>query len=114
MNGLGMCEKNLHQGDTIVLLPPFTTKGYIEAAAKHRVAFLTSVPTMIAMLLRERELLANSDLSAVEAVRMGSAPITQSLIDQVRAAFPKAAIRNGYGKSEQKRVGCPAPRQGRR
>jgi long-chain acyl-CoA synthetase len=100
MNGLAMCQTTLHQGDTIVLLPQFTTKGYIEAAARHRVAFLTSVPTMIAMLLRERELLANNDLSAVEAVRMGSAPVTQSLIDQVRAAFPKAAISNGYGTTE--------------
>ena len=31
---------------------------------------------------------------------MGSAPLTQSLIDQVRAAFPKAAISNGYGTTE--------------
>ena len=31
---------------------------------------------------------------------MGSAPITQSLIDQVRQAFPKAAISNGYGTTE--------------
>ena len=83
-----------------MLLPQFTTRGYIEAAARHRVAFLTSVPTMIAMMLREKELLASSDLSAVEAVRMGSAPITQSLIDQVRAVFPKAAISNGYGTTE--------------
>jgi acyl-CoA synthetase (AMP-forming)/AMP-acid ligase II len=52
------------------------------------------------MMLRERELLAKSDLSAVEAVRMGSAPLTQSLIDQVRAVFPKAAISNGYGTTE--------------
>lgn len=100
MNGLAMCQTTLHQGDTIVLLPQFTTRGYIEAAARHRVAFLTSVPTMIAMMLRERVLLASSDLSAVEAVRMGSAPITQALIDQVRAVFPKAAISNGYGTTE--------------
>ncbi len=100
MNGLAMCQTTLHQGDTIVLLPQFTTRGYIEAAAKHRVGFLTSVPTMIAMMLRERELLASSDLSAVEAVRMGSAPITQALIDQVRTVFPKAAISNGYGTTE--------------
>ena len=84
MNGLAMCQTTLNQGDTIVLLPQFTTRGYIEAAARHRVQFLTSVPTMIAMMLREKELLASNDLSAVEAVRMGSAPITQSLIDQVR------------------------------
>jgi long-chain acyl-CoA synthetase len=100
MNGLAMCQTTLSHGDTIVLLPQFTTRGYIEAAARHRVAFLTSVPTMIAMMLREKELLASNDLSAVEAVRMGSAPITQSLIDQVRAAFPKAAIGNGYGTTE--------------
>ena len=34
MNGLAMCQTTLHQGDTIVLLPQFTTKGYIEAAAR--------------------------------------------------------------------------------
>jgi acyl-CoA synthetase (AMP-forming)/AMP-acid ligase II len=100
MNGLAMCQTTFSQGDTVVLLPQFTTKGYLEAAAKHRVAFLTSVPTMIAMILRERELLASLDLSCVEAVRMGSAPVTQSLIDQVRAAFPKAQISNGYGTTE--------------
>ena len=100
MNGLAMCQTTFSQGDTVVLLPQFTTRGYIEAAAKHRVGFLTSVPTMIAMMLREKELLAKNDLSAVEAVRMGSAPITQSLIDQVRAVFPKAQIGNGYGTTE--------------
>src|SRR5690349_6095514 len=100
MNGLAMCQTTLNQGDTIVLLPQFTTRSYIEAAARHRVQFLTSVPTMIAMMLREKELLASNDLSAVEAVRMGSAPITQSLIDQVRTVFPKAQIGNGYGTTE--------------
>lgn len=100
MNGLAMCQTTFSQGDTVVLLPQFTTKGYVEAAAKHHVAFLTSVPTMIAMILRDKELLASNDLSAVEAVRMGSAPITQSLIDQVRGVFPTAAISNGYGTTE--------------
>jgi len=100
MNGLAMCQTTFNQGDTVVLLPQFTTKGYLEAAAEHRVGFLTSVPTMIAMILRERELLARLDLSCVEAVRMGSAPVTQSLIDQVRTAFPKAQISNGYGTTE--------------
>jgi acyl-CoA synthetase (AMP-forming)/AMP-acid ligase II len=100
MNGLAMCQTTFSHGDTVVLLPQFTTKGYIEAAARHHVGFLTSVPTMMAMLVREKELLAKTDLSAVEAVRMGSAPLTQALIDQVRAVFPKAAIGNGYGTTE--------------
>jgi long-chain acyl-CoA synthetase len=100
MNGLAMCQTTFSHGDTVVLLPQFTSKGYIEAAAKHKVGFLTSVPTMIAMMMREKELLAKTDLGAVEAVRMGSAPLTQALIDQVRAVFPKATISNGYGTTE--------------
>jgi acyl-CoA synthetase (AMP-forming)/AMP-acid ligase II len=100
MNGLAMCQTTLAQGDTIVLLPQFSARGYIEAAARHKVNFLTSVPTMIAMMLRERELLAATDLPSVEAIRMGSAPVTQSLIDQVRAVFPRALITNGYGTTE--------------
>jgi acyl-CoA synthetase (AMP-forming)/AMP-acid ligase II len=100
MNGLASCQTTFCQGDTIVLLGQFTTKGYIEAAGKYNVNFLTSVPTMIAMMLRERELLAKTDLSSVSVVRMGSAPVTQSLIDQVRGVFPKALIANAYGTTE--------------
>jgi long-chain acyl-CoA synthetase len=40
------------------------------------------------------------DLSHVSVVRMASAPLTQALIDQTRAVFPKAAIFNGYGTTE--------------
>jgi acyl-CoA synthetase (AMP-forming)/AMP-acid ligase II len=31
---------------------------------------------------------------------MGSAPLTQALVDRVRAAFPGAALSNGYGTTE--------------
>ena len=34
MNGLAMCQTTLSQGDTIVLLPQFTTRGYIEASLR--------------------------------------------------------------------------------
>ena len=44
--GWATAQRLAQSGDTVVLLPQFTTRGYIEAAAKHRVAFLTSVPTM--------------------------------------------------------------------
>ncbi len=100
MNGLSTSQATFWQGDSIVLLPQFTSRSYIEAASRYKVRFLTSVPTMIAMMLREKELLAATDLSSVESVRMASAPLTQSLIDQVRAAFPKAHIANYYGTTE--------------
>jgi len=100
MNALASCQAIFSQGDTVVLLGQFTTTGYIEAAGACKVSFLTSVPTMIAMMLREKELLAKTDLSSVTVLRMGSAPVTQGLIDQARAVFPKALIANAYGTTE--------------
>ncbi|MFL7905517.1 class I adenylate-forming enzyme family protein [Azospirillum argentinense] len=100
MNGLATCQAALAHHDSVVLLPSFTAPSYIEAASRHRVNRLTSVPTMIALMLRERELLAASDLSSVTSVRMGSAPLTQALIDSARAVFPNAELSNGYGTTE--------------
>jgi acyl-CoA synthetase (AMP-forming)/AMP-acid ligase II len=100
MNGLAVSQVTLCFHDTIVLLPSFTSASYIEAASRYRCTVLTSVPPMIAMLLRERELLQRSDLSTVRVIRMGSAPITQSLMDATRQAFPDADITNAYGTTE--------------
>jgi long-chain acyl-CoA synthetase len=100
MNALSTCQVSLGQGDCIILLPGFTVASYAEAAARHRATILTSVPTMITMLLREPERVAAIDRDAVQIVRMGSAPLSQTLIDQTRATFPNAAISNGYGTTE--------------
>jgi long-chain acyl-CoA synthetase len=100
MNALGTCQVTFAQGDAIVLLPQFVAADYIAAIGRCQVNLLTSVPTMIAMMLRERELLARTDLSSVRAVRMGSAPVTQSLVEQLRQVFPSVQITNGYGTTE--------------
>ena len=100
MNALAVSQAALAQGDTVILLPGFTAQSYIEAAAIYRATALTSVPTMIAMILRETALLERSDLSAVSAVRMGSAPVSEGLMEAARRAFPHAVITNGYGTTE--------------
>jgi long-chain acyl-CoA synthetase len=100
MNGLGTSKMVLAAHAARVLLPQFDARRYIEAIGRFRVSFLTSVPTMLALILRETETLARTDLSSVRAVRMGSAPTTQQLIDAVRRAFPGAAISYIYGTTE--------------
>ena len=100
MNALAVCQAALGQGDTIVLLPGFTAPSYIAAASEHRATILTSVPTMIAMMLREPDALARADLSSVGAVRMGSAPVSPALIAAVRETFPRALVGNAYGTTE--------------
>lgn len=100
MNALATSQAALAQRDTVILLPGFEARQYIAAAAEHRATALTSVPTMIAMLLRETEALAGHDLSAVRTVRMGSAPVSPGLLAAARRQFPQAQIGNVYGTTE--------------
>jgi long-chain acyl-CoA synthetase len=100
MNALAVSQAAFAQRDTVILLPGFTARSYIEAAGTYRATVLTSVPTMIAMMMRETALLAETDLSSVAAVRMGSAPVSQGLMDAARRVFPRAVITNGYGTTE--------------
>jgi acyl-CoA synthetase (AMP-forming)/AMP-acid ligase II len=85
---------------TSVLLPQFTARAYIEAIERYRTTWLTAVPPMIAMMLREYELLARTDLSSVEFIRMGSAPVSASLMEAIHRTLPRAAVTNAYGTTE--------------
>jgi len=100
MNALGIAKFVLAAGASMVLLPQFHARRYVEAIGRFKVTWLTSVPTMLALAMREREALARTDLSSVELIRAGSAPITQSLIDEVRQVFPKASLAIAYGTTE--------------
>jgi acyl-CoA synthetase (AMP-forming)/AMP-acid ligase II len=100
MNALALAQLAIAGYSTIVLLPSFIARRYIEAIGRYRCTWLTAVPPMIAMMLREVELLAATDLSSVEFVRMGSAPVSQNLMSSLRRALPQAAITNAYGTTE--------------
>src|SRR5262249_12522697 len=100
MNALALAKLACAAHATIVLLPQFTAAAYIAAIGRYRATWLTAVPPMIAMMLRERELLARTDLASVEFVRMGSAPVSHSLMQAIRQALPQASVTNAYGTTE--------------
>jgi long-chain acyl-CoA synthetase len=100
MNALALAMLACAAHATIVLLPQFSASAYIEAIGRHRCTWLTAVPPMIAMMLRERDLLAQTDLSSVEFVRMGSAPVSASLMAALHRALPRAQVTNAYGTTE--------------
>ncbi|WP_369645399.1 class I adenylate-forming enzyme family protein [Variovorax sp. V118] len=100
MNALALVLLTLASHATAVLLPQFNTTAYIGAIDRYRCTWLTAVPPMIAMMLRERSALAAADLSSVRVVRMGSAPISPGLLEQIRSLLPNARIINAYGTTE--------------
>ncbi len=100
MNALAVSQLVCAGHATLVLLPQFTVAAYIAAIEKYRVTWVTAVPPMMAMMLREKDRMARADLSSVESLRMGSAPVSESLMAALKTALPKAAITNAYGTTE--------------
>jgi long-chain acyl-CoA synthetase len=100
MNALALSKLACAAHATIVMLPQFTARAYIAAIGRYRCTWLTAVPPMIAMMLRETELFARTDLSSVEFVRMGSAPVSHSLMQALRRTLPQAGVTNAYGTTE--------------
>jgi long-chain acyl-CoA synthetase len=100
MNALALSKLACAAHATIVLLPQFTTRSYIEAIGRYRCTWLTAVPPMIAMMLRDTPLLSRADFSSVEFLRMGSAPVSPSLLAAIAAVMPNAVTSNAYGTTE--------------
>jgi acyl-CoA synthetase (AMP-forming)/AMP-acid ligase II len=100
MNALALAQLILAGHGTMVLLPQFTARAYIDAIQRYLCTWLTAVPPMIAMMLRESEHMGDADFSSVEFVRMGSAPVSESLMRALKRTIPQAVVTNAYGTTE--------------
>jgi len=100
MNGLFNVSVCLLNAIEVVLMPRFEVTAYLRAVAEYRCTHLSGIPTMFALMARQRELVTGLDLSSVQAVSIGSAPLTEALVARVQEIFPRAVISNGYGTTE--------------
>ena len=100
MNGLFNITVALANRMQVVLLPRFDARRFLETVARYHSTFLSGIPTMYALMVRERDLIERLDLGSVHDVSIGSAPLTDALLAQVHQMFPNAQIENGYGTTE--------------
>ena len=105
MNGLFSAKMAMINGGTIVLMTSFTPRGYIRAIDRQRVDMITSVPTMLALVMRETEELAKADFTCVTTAVTGSAPSTAEFFEQMHRLFPKAETANSWGTTESGPLG---------
>jgi acyl-CoA synthetase (AMP-forming)/AMP-acid ligase II len=82
-----------------VMVPMFTPDGVLEAIAKHRVTDALLVPTMIQMLVDSPGIGA-ADLSSLRKLVYGGSPISEGVLDRVRAALPGVTLAQAYGMTE--------------
>ncbi len=100
MNGLFNITVALANRMQVIMLPRFDARRFLETAARYRCTFLSGIPTMYALMVRERDLVERLDFGSVRDVSIGSAPLTDALLAQVHQIFPNAQIENGYGTTE--------------
>lgn len=86
-------------GGRHVMIPHFDAAAVVEAIARDGVNALFLVPTMIAMVL-DHAAATGADLSRVERLTYGAAPISETLLKRAMAAFPNARFQQGYGQTE--------------
>jgi acyl-CoA synthetase (AMP-forming)/AMP-acid ligase II len=82
----------LAAGATVVAAPRFD----LADVARHRVTVLAVPPPLMAVLARDRE----HDLSSLELIVSGGAPLGAALQEAVAARCPHARVGQGYGLTE--------------
>ena len=100
MNGMLMLFMYLYSGGKVVLLPRFDARVYLQALQTYTVNAITGIPTMLAMILRETDLVEGLDFSSVSTISIGSSPLSETVAKQAIKVFPNAAITNSYGTTE--------------
>ena len=104
-NALNAIKQGLTAGALLPLLPQFDAERYIDTIGRYRCTVISGVPTMMSMVLAQKERLAATDVSSVRTVMMGSAPASRQLLDEIKHCFPNAEPLIVYGVTE----GGPVP-----
>ena len=70
----GAGKPRLFTGASMVVMPGFEPRRFLETLERHRVTYLTGVPAVFARILQQRDLLERLDFSSVTTIGVGSAP----------------------------------------
>jgi len=98
--GLTALTQALFTGRRVVLLPQFEAGAWLDAVARHRVTHAFVVPSMLALLLRHPNF-DTADLSSLEMLTYGAAPMPAAVLREAVDRFPRNVSFSGaYGQTE--------------
>jgi acyl-CoA synthetase (AMP-forming)/AMP-acid ligase II len=103
----------LMAGGALVILPGFDAGEVIRAIARYRCTYVTGTPAMFRLVLNQKRLLAQHDVSSLRWAACGSAMVPPDLLREFEETFG-AGIGEGYGLTEGGPVVFENPRFGPR
>lgn len=95
----GAIKPKLAVGATVVILPDFEPRRFLQTLSDYRITKAGAVPSVFSMLLQHRDLIDSLDFSALESLSIGSAPVTRELMEQIQSAFG-VEVGESYGLTE--------------
>lgn len=95
------CIMNLRRESPTYVMPKFTLQLLLQAIHRYRITYLTLVPP-IAVLLVKSPLVSQYDISSVQFLLCGAAPLGKETSMQLEKLFQanNAVVRQGWGMSE--------------
>ncbi len=109
----GAIKPMLSYGGSVVLLPNFEPRRFLQVLSEYRCTHAGGVPAVFTALLQERDLIERLDFSSLVSLTIGSAPTPKELLDAVEAAFG-VPVGESYGLTEGGPVMIGRPLDGRR
>ena len=94
-----MTQGGMLAGASHVFIPMFTPAGTIQAIANYKATHAVLVPVMIQMVIADPSL-EGTDVSSLEMILYGAAPIAESVLVKAMQTFPNAKFGQGYGQTE--------------
>jgi long-chain acyl-CoA synthetase len=99
MGTVGYLNAQIYGGNTMVVLPRFDPKDYMEAIVKYRATFIGGAPQLYIPMMNHPDF-EKYDLSHVKYAGSGAAPLPVAIIEKLTAAFGVEYISEGYGLTE--------------
>lgn len=99
IGGLNTLFGSLAAGMTLVITRQRDPETVGKLIAHHRVRILPTTPTFLNLLLLS-DASREADLSSLRVITYGAEPMSESLLERVKTAFPRARLVQTFGTSE--------------
>ncbi|KAI0020702.1 acetyl-CoA synthetase-like protein [Xylariomycetidae sp. FL0641] len=81
------------------MLPAFSMESMLSTITTYQIRELLLVPPILIRLVRD-PVVARYDLGCVTRIASGAAPVSDEILQRLRARFPRAGFKQGYGMTE--------------
>ncbi|MCJ1258805.1 hypothetical protein MMC24_006638 [Lignoscripta atroalba] len=104
-----ICHATTYRGDQVINLPKFEINSYLNAIQRFKINTLYLVPPIVIVMTKNKALCDKYDLSTVQSIFTGAAPLGPETADTLHEQRPDWLIRQGYGLTETSTVVCSTP-----